>query len=95
MTRLNCAQATVIYPAALAVAQEVGATGEEFIAACVVGYEVGCRVGEYLGKSHYEVCFIRRKPPQLFIRLVLILFSVFIPQQRGVSLELQRPLPIF
>ncbi|KAJ5109121.1 MmgE/PrpD [Penicillium angulare] len=46
--------ATVIYPAALAVAQEVGATGEEFIAACVVGYEVGCRVGEYLGKSHYE-----------------------------------------
>ncbi|KAJ5637999.1 MmgE/PrpD [Penicillium lividum] len=46
--------ATVIYPAALAVAQEVGSTGEEFIAACVVGYEVGCRVGEYLGKSHYE-----------------------------------------
>ncbi|KAJ5640703.1 MmgE/PrpD, partial [Penicillium herquei] len=46
--------ATVIYPAALAVAQEVNATGEEFIAACVVGYEVGCRVGEYLGKSHYE-----------------------------------------
>ncbi|KAJ5564650.1 MmgE/PrpD [Penicillium frequentans] len=46
--------ATVIYPAALAVAQEVGATGEEFITACVVGYEVGCRVGEYLGKSHYE-----------------------------------------
>lgn len=46
-----------MYPAALAVAQEVGASGEEFIAACVVGYEVGCRVGEYLGKSHYEVSF--------------------------------------
>ncbi|KAJ5190523.1 uncharacterized protein N7498_009508 [Penicillium cinerascens] len=46
--------ATVIYPTALAVAQEVGASGEDFIAACVVGYEVGCRVGEFLGKSHYE-----------------------------------------
>ncbi|KAJ5172077.1 MmgE/PrpD [Penicillium capsulatum] len=46
--------ATVIYPAALALAQEVDASGKEFIAACVVGYEVGCRVGEYLGKSHYE-----------------------------------------
>lgn len=53
---LTWIQATVIYPAALAVAQEVQASGEEFIAACVVGYEVGCRVGEYLGKSHYEVC---------------------------------------
>ncbi|KAJ5679559.1 hypothetical protein N7462_007803 [Penicillium macrosclerotiorum] len=46
--------ATVIFPAALAVAQDVDASGEEFIVACVVGYEVGCRVGEYLGKSHYE-----------------------------------------
>ncbi|CAG8138157.1 unnamed protein product [Penicillium olsonii] len=46
--------ATVIFPAALAVAQDVGANGQEFITACVVGYEVGCRVGEYLGKSHYE-----------------------------------------
>lgn len=48
-------QATVIYPAALAVTQEVQASGQEFITACVVGYEVGCRVGEFLGKSHYEV----------------------------------------
>ncbi|KAL2839098.1 hypothetical protein BJY01DRAFT_219421 [Aspergillus pseudoustus] len=46
--------ATVIFPAALAVAQDVGADGQEFITACVVGYEVGCRVGAYLGKSHYE-----------------------------------------
>ncbi|KAJ5558840.1 MmgE/PrpD [Penicillium sp. DV-2018c] len=46
--------ATVVFPAALAVAQDVGASGEEFLTACVVGYEVGCRVGEYLGKSHYE-----------------------------------------
>jgi aconitate decarboxylase len=48
-------KATVIFPAALAVAQDLKSSGEEFITACVVGYEVGCRVGEFLGKSHYEV----------------------------------------
>ncbi|KAL3457692.1 2-methylcitrate dehydratase PrpD [Aspergillus heterothallicus] len=46
--------ATVIFPAALAVAQDVGADGKDFITACVVGYEVGCRAGAYFGKSHYE-----------------------------------------
>jgi aconitate decarboxylase len=50
--------ATVIFPAALAVSQDIGVSGEDFITACVVGYEVGCRVGEYLGKSHYEVCYL-------------------------------------
>ncbi|KAE8419630.1 hypothetical protein BDV36DRAFT_307611 [Aspergillus pseudocaelatus] len=45
--------ATVIFPAALAVAQDLNANGRDFITACVVGYEVGCRVGEFLGKSHY------------------------------------------
>ncbi|CAI7567286.1 unnamed protein product [Penicillium manginii] len=35
--------ATVIFPAALAVAQDLKSSGEEFITACVVGYEVGCR----------------------------------------------------
>ncbi|RSL90072.1 hypothetical protein CEP51_000947 [Fusarium floridanum] len=46
--------ATVIFPAALAVSQDVGANGKDFITACVVGYEVGCRAGQYLGRSHYE-----------------------------------------
>ncbi|EXJ53395.1 uncharacterized protein A1O5_13384 [Cladophialophora psammophila CBS 110553] len=46
--------ATVIYPTALAVAQDVGASGKEFITACVVGYEFACRAGEFLGKAHYE-----------------------------------------
>ncbi|KAL4959518.1 MmgE/PrpD family protein [Aspergillus stella-maris] len=46
--------ATVIFPTALAVAQDVGASGKDFITACVVGYEVACRTGEYLGKAHYE-----------------------------------------
>lgn len=52
-------QATVIFPAALAVAQELGKSGKEFIVACVVGYEVACRTGEYLGPSHYQVRVFR------------------------------------
>jgi 2-methylcitrate dehydratase PrpD len=47
--------ATVVFPPALAVAQERVSTGREFITACVAGYEVGIRVGEFLGRSHYQV----------------------------------------
>ncbi len=47
--------AAVVFPAALAVAQEIGASGKEFLAASVAGYEVGIRVGEFLGRSHYKV----------------------------------------
>lgn len=47
--------ATVVFPAALAAAQQTGASGRDFIAACVVGYEVGVRVGGFLGRSHYKV----------------------------------------
>ncbi len=47
--------ATVVFPAALAVAQELGRSGAEFLAASVAGYEVGIRVGEFLGRSHYKV----------------------------------------
>ena len=46
--------ATVVFPAALAVAQALGASGRELIAASVAGYEVGIRVGEFLGRSHYR-----------------------------------------
>jgi len=45
----------VVFPPALAVAQSIGASGKEFITACVVGYEVGIRVGEFLGRSHYKI----------------------------------------
>jgi 2-methylcitrate dehydratase PrpD len=45
----------VVFPAALAVAQHLGASGREFIAASVAGYEVGIRLGEFLGRSHYRV----------------------------------------
>lgn len=46
---------TVIFPAALAAAQDVGASGRQLIVAVVTGYEVGIRVGEFLGRSHYKV----------------------------------------
>jgi 2-methylcitrate dehydratase PrpD len=47
--------AAVVFPPALAVAQSIGASGAELMAACVAGYEVGIRVGEFLGRSHYKV----------------------------------------
>jgi 2-methylcitrate dehydratase PrpD len=47
--------ATVVFPAAVATAQALGATGRQLIAASVAGYEVGIRVGEFLGRSHYKV----------------------------------------
>ena len=46
---------TVVFPAVLAAAQDVGATGRELIAASVAGYECGVRVGEVLGRSHYKI----------------------------------------
>ncbi len=47
--------AAVVFPPALAVAQSLGASGARLMAACVAGYEVGIRVGEFLGRSHYKV----------------------------------------
>jgi 2-methylcitrate dehydratase PrpD len=46
---------TVVFPAVYAAAQATGASGKEFIAASVAGYECGVRVGEFLGRSHYKV----------------------------------------
>ncbi len=47
--------AAVVFPAALAVAQALGRSGAELLTASVVGYEVGIRVGEFLGRSHYRI----------------------------------------
>ena len=47
--------ATVVFPAAVAVAQAMGASGRDLLTASVAGYEVGIRVGEFLGRSHYKV----------------------------------------
>lgn len=47
--------AAVVFPAVLAMAEETDASGRSIIEAAVAGYEVGIRVGESLGRSHYEV----------------------------------------
>src|SRR5215204_4725864 len=47
--------ATVVFPAALAAAQQTRASGRDLISASVAGYETGVRVGSYLGRSHYKV----------------------------------------
>ncbi len=46
---------TVVFPAALAAAQDIGATGKDLIVAAVAGYEAGVRGGASLGRSHYRV----------------------------------------
>ena len=40
--------------AALAVGQQVQATGAEFLKAVIVGYEISCRIGHILGRAHYQ-----------------------------------------
>jgi 2-methylcitrate dehydratase PrpD len=47
--------AAVVFPVALAIAQSIGASGRELLTASVAGYEVGIRVGEFLGRSHYKI----------------------------------------
>jgi 2-methylcitrate dehydratase PrpD len=47
--------AAVVFPAALAAVQAEGATGRDLVTAAVAGYEVGIRVGEFLGRSHYKI----------------------------------------
>ncbi len=44
---------TVVMPAALAIAERVGATGKDLITAIVAGYEVGARVGEAVNPDSY------------------------------------------
>ena len=47
--------ATVVFPVALALTQSLGKSGKDLLTAAVAGYEVGIRVGEFLGRSHYKV----------------------------------------
>ena len=44
-----------VVPPALAVAQALGRSGRDLLTAAVAGYEVGIRVGEFLGRSHYKI----------------------------------------
>jgi 2-methylcitrate dehydratase PrpD len=45
----------IVFPAAFAAAQQVGASGRDFITGAVVGYEAAIRAGEFLGPAHYKV----------------------------------------
>lgn len=47
--------AAVVFPPAIAMAQDLGRSGRDLLVACVAGYEVGIRIGEYLGREHYKV----------------------------------------
>ncbi len=47
--------AAVIFPPVLAVAQANAASGRDLLVASVAGYEVGIRIGEFLGRSHYRI----------------------------------------
>jgi 2-methylcitrate dehydratase PrpD len=44
-----------VFPPALAMAQQRGLSGRDFLLAVVAGYEAGIRIGEFLGRSHYKV----------------------------------------
>lgn len=43
-----------VMPAAMAVAEKLGASGQAFMEAALVGMETACRVGEWLGRDHYH-----------------------------------------
>ncbi|NWE22764.1 MmgE/PrpD family protein [Pseudomonas sp. P7548] len=47
--------ATVVFPAALAAAQDLGKSGRDLLLASVAGYEAGIRIGEFMGRSHYRI----------------------------------------
>ena len=47
--------AAVVFPAVLAAAQSERSSGRDVIVAAIAGYEVGIRIGEFLGRSHYKI----------------------------------------
>ena len=47
--------AAVVFPVALAIAQDLGRSGTDLLAAAIAGYEVGIRAGEFLGRAHYKI----------------------------------------
>ena len=46
-----------VVPAALAIAEQTGATGADFLRAALIGAEASIRVGVWLGRSHYQAGF--------------------------------------
>ena len=46
-----------VFPAALALSERSGADGGAFLESALVGVETACRVGQWLGRPHYEAGF--------------------------------------
>ncbi|WP_107494987.1 MmgE/PrpD family protein [Thalassobius sp. I31.1] len=47
----------VIFPACLALAQQINATGAQFLETALIGFETSARIGAWLGRDHYETGF--------------------------------------
>lgn len=47
----------VVFSSALAIAETQGSTSKEFLDASLIGSEVCCYVGQWLGRSHYQAGF--------------------------------------
>ncbi len=47
----------VVLPAILAVGETIGASGEQVLAAALVGFESSARIGQWLGRAHYQAGF--------------------------------------
>ncbi|MEP0942126.1 MAG: MmgE/PrpD family protein [Rhizobiaceae bacterium] len=46
-----------VLPSALAIAQKTNASGDNFLNAALVGMEITCRIGTWLGKQHHQKGF--------------------------------------
>jgi len=46
-----------VFPAAFAIAQKTGASGETFLGAALIGAEIATRIGSWLGRRHHLVGF--------------------------------------
>lgn len=44
----------VVFPPVVALAEAQGSSGRDILVACIAGYEVGIRAGEFLGRTHYR-----------------------------------------
>ncbi|MEM6463871.1 MAG: MmgE/PrpD family protein [Pseudomonadota bacterium] len=47
----------VVVSAALAVAEQTGTAGSDFLDAALIGVETACRIGDWLGRGHYHKGF--------------------------------------
>ncbi len=46
-----------VLPATFAIAEKTGANGRDFLDASLIGVEIACRVGDWMGRNHYQTGF--------------------------------------